>query len=241
MKSEININPIDYKRLQTIPLFQKLEDEQLAQIVQTGKVQTMNKGGFFFFQTDLAEVVYVLLAGRIKLTQLSAEGQQVLLRAISPYSMFGAVAMTHRERYPVSAEAAETSQVLAIRKEEFMPLVQRIPQLAINALSLMADNVQEFQERLREVTTERAERRLAHTLLRLAAQTGMKTSEGVVINLPLTRQELASMSGASLTSISRILSQWEKMNLVQSGQEQFVITYPHGLVNIAEDLPLEAR
>lgn len=90
----------------------------------------------------------------------------------------------------------------------------------------------------RAATSVRVERRLALTLLRLAAQTGMKTGSDVVLNLPLSRQELAQMTGMSPRSVGRILAQWEQKNLVKTGQEQFVIN-PHELTYIAEDLPLE--
>jgi CRP-like cAMP-binding protein len=235
MKSELNTNTIEIHRLKTIPLFHKLEEEQLKQIASAGKVLSMNKGGFFFFQNDLAEVVYVLLTGRIKLSQYSAEGQRVLRQALPPYTAFGARALAPRGRYSVTAEAAEDCTVLALDQAALLALAEEIPQMAHNAMALLSGDG--LQAR-RTATSVRVERRLALTLLRLAAQTGMKTGSDVVLNLPLSRQELAQMTGMSPRSVGRILAQWEQKNLVKTGQEQFVIN-PHELTYIAEDLPLE--
>jgi CRP-like cAMP-binding protein len=92
------------------------------------------------------------------------------------------------------------------------------------------------QERLRELATERVEQRVARTLLRLARQVGRKVEGGVLIDMPLSRQDLAEMTGTTLYTVSRILSQWEQQHLVETGRERILIRQPHGLVAIAEDL-----
>jgi CRP/FNR family transcriptional regulator, nitrogen oxide reductase regulator len=166
---------------------------------------------------------------------MNADGQQILMRAIGPYNLFGAVAMTQQETYPVSAETMEECAALAWTKPTIMGLIGRFPPLAINAIQLMAQYTQEFQERFRQLATERVERRLAHTLLRLASQTGKKIPEGVWIDLPLTRQDLAEMTGTTLYTVSRLLSQWEAQGLIIADRERIVIRFPHGLVSIAEE------
>jgi CRP-like cAMP-binding protein len=97
--------------------------------------------------------------------------------------------------------------------------------------------VRDFQDRVRELSTERVERRIARALIRLVRQAGKKVQEGVLIDLPLSRQDLAEMSGTTLFTVSRTLSQWESKGLIQSGRERVVVRNPHGLVSIAEDLP----
>jgi CRP-like cAMP-binding protein len=145
--------------------------------------------------------------------------------------------MTQTEVYPVTAQVAEDSTAACWSKEDFLRLVASFAKLALNAMEMMASRIQEFQDRFRELATERVERRLARTLLRLASQAGRKTEQGVLIDLPLTRQDLAEMTGTTQYTVSRILSQWETQKLVISGRERVVISFPHGLVQIAEDLP----
>jgi CRP-like cAMP-binding protein len=98
----------------------------------------------------------------------------------------------------------------------------------------MTTYIQEMQERYRELATEKVERRIARALLRLAAQVGSKTDGG--IELTFTRQELAEMSGTTLYTVSRVLSEWERQELVEAGRERVVIRNPHGVVSIAEEL-----
>jgi CRP-like cAMP-binding protein len=114
--------------------------------------------------------------------------------------------------------------------------MELFPGLALNGLRLVAGRFQELQSRYQELATERVERRVARTLLRLARQTGRRTEEGVLIDLPLSRQDLGEMTGTTLYTVSRILSNWEQQALIQTGRERVIICNPHGLVVIAEDL-----
>ena len=117
-----------------------------------------------------------------------------------------------------------------------MDFGMQVPQIALNAMGIIAERLQEIQERFRQVTTERVERRLTHTKIRLAAQSGKKVKEGILIDLTLTRQDLAEMSGTTLYTVSRMLSQWEEQELVIAERERVTIRNPHGLARIVEDV-----
>jgi CRP/FNR family transcriptional regulator, nitrogen oxide reductase regulator len=228
------LSSIDFERFGQVVLFKGLPLEALKDICRDAQLKKMPKGSFFFIQGDPADWQYLLFSGQVKLTQVNAEGQQIVLRAIGPYSLFGLVVLAQAEQYPVSAEVMEDSTALAWSKPSLMAFVTRYPAFALNAIQAMAAHTQEFQERFRQLATERVERRLAHTLLRLASQTGKKIPEGVLIDLPLTRQDLGEMTGTTLYTVSRLLSQWEDQDLIIADREHIVIRYPHGLVSIAE-------
>ncbi|NPV78333.1 MAG: Crp/Fnr family transcriptional regulator [Anaerolineae bacterium] len=231
------LSPTVIEGLTQIPLLKDLPADLIASILNVAQRRAVEEGSAFFFQGDPAEKVYVLLEGRVKLFQLTPDGQQVLLRVIGPWSLFGAIALAHGEFYPVTAQTAQNSTALYWPVSVLMGFINKSPQLAMNALQIMAGHVQEFQDRFRELATERVERRLARAILRLTSQTGKKVPEGILLNLPITRQDLAEMTGTTLYTVSRILSQWESQGLIQSGREKIIICFPHGLVNIAEDLP----
>ena len=235
MKSNTTLHPIDL--MTGTPLFKNLLESDLQRLLTAGQPQNRRQGEHYFLQGDPAERIYLAVCGRIKLLNLNQEGQQTLLRIIEPGTLFGSIALAPVENYPVSAQAAEDSAAIFWPKKLMMQLVLEMPQLALNAVQMMAAHVQEFQERFVQMATERVERRLARALLRLAAQTGRKTDEGILIDLPLSRQDLAEMTGTTLFTVSRTLRRWEEAGLVKCGRERVVVCYPHGLVGIAEDLP----
>ena len=178
----------------------------------------------------------MLLTGRVRVTQLNPEGHQVILHMIGPGDGFALVAPFSHGEYGVAAEAVEDSEALAWDGPTMERLMREFPPLAINALRFLSGRLHELQERYRELATEKVERRVARAVLRLARQAGRKTEAGILIDLPLSRQDLAEMTGTTLYTVSRILSGWEAAGLVEVGRERVVIKRGHGLVSIAEDL-----
>lgn len=227
----------DLEQLQKVALFKDLAPHELEQVYAAAQERRYEAGAFLFYQDDPADRIFVLNTGRVRLAQVSDDGQQVIMRVATAGMMIAAIALVEGVVYPVSAEAAEDTRVLSWSQSGLLALIDRYPVLGRNALRLLAGHVREFQDRYRELATERVERRLARTIIRLASQTGRKTDEGVLLDLPLTRQDLAEMSGTTLYTVSRILSQWESQGLVAVGRERVVIRFPHGLVSIADDLP----
>lgn len=218
------------------PLFEGLSQADLAAVAETARRQKAERGAFFFHEGDPATRLYVLIAGRVKLGQLTAEGQQVLLRFACAGEMFGGIGTLAGTAYPASAEAVEDCVALAWEGRAMIHLMEHHPRLAINALRLLAGQMQEMQERFRELATERVDRRLARALLRLASQTGRQMPGGILLDIRLSRQDLADMTGTTVYTVSRILSRWEQAGLVKSRRERVLIRQPNELNQVAQDL-----
>jgi CRP-like cAMP-binding protein len=226
---------IDPNKLRQVIVFQNATDDDLKLIAQHAIERSLEEGEFFFFQGDPANYAYILVSGRAKLMQTSQAGQQVNLRTISEWEMFGALgAVRENASYPATAQAMEQCTALAIKSEDLQELMATRPYLSLDLMKLMTNYIQEMQQRYRELATEKVERRIARSLLRLAAQLGTKTDSG--IELSFTRQDLAEMSGTTLYTVSRVLSDWERQGLVEAGRERVLIRNPHGVVSIAEEL-----
>jgi len=219
------------------PLFRGLNPADIRSVMEAGRIRKAAAGSFFFQQEDPAEHAYLLARGQVKLGQLTPEGQQVILNVIGPWTVFGLVAITPNARYPASAQAATDCQAFSWDRATLTRLIALYPKIAVNAMGIMATRVNEFQGQIRTLATERVERRLARVLLRLAREVGRKVEEGVLIDLNVSRQDLAEMSGTTLYTVSRTFSQWERQGLIDAGRERVIIRHPHGLVQIAEDIP----
>ncbi len=222
--------------LASIESFSNLSFSELDEIASTATHRDYDKDIYLFHQGDPAKRFHVLVAGKVKLTQLTEDGQQVILRYVSPGEAFAVIAVLSKIPYPVTAMTVNPVSLLTWDDQTMLGLMEKYPKLAINSLSILAEHIQEFQDRFREIATERVERRIARALLRLANQTGVKVENGILIDLSLTRQDLAEMTGTTLYTVSRTLSQWEKDGLVHSQREQVTILSPHRLVVIAEEM-----
>ncbi|MFN8414286.1 MAG: Crp/Fnr family transcriptional regulator [Anaerolineales bacterium] len=228
---------ISFKDLQQVIVFEHATDDDLQLILENGVNRSIETDGFFFFQGDPADYFYILTSGQAKLMQSNPSGQQVNLRTIYPWQMFGALgAIRANATYPASAQAHEDSTALAIKSEFILNMMQTRPYLSTGLMNLMTTYIQEMQSRYRELATERVEQRVANALLRLAGQSGQRVGKEAEIELSFSRQDVAEMTGTTLFTISRLLSEWERKGLIETGRERIKILKPHSLVQIAEGI-----
>jgi CRP-like cAMP-binding protein len=230
------------KLIAAVPLFNGLDRSALDDVEREGRIVRAASGRAFFREGEPARVFYVLRSGRVKFTQTTAEGHEVILRIVGSGEPFGGVAaFVENAIYPVTARAVEAAEAYAWDGAKMLALMRRFPEIGINAARLIANRFHDLQRQHRELMTERVERRIARALLRLALGAGRRVEGGVEIDFPLSRQDLAQMTGTTLFTVSRILSAWEHDGLIAAGRRRVVVKRPHALVQIAEDFPLSPR
>src|SRR5512138_393406 len=173
---------VERSLLESVALFRGLDDEALDDVVRASTGYRIPKGEAIFCQGDEAHAFFVLTEGRLKVTQTTADGQQVLVRHIGEGEMFGCVAVLGPRRYPGTAVALTDSEAIGWTARMTADLMERHPKIALNALGTIGGRLQETQARLREMSTEPVERRIAHALLRLIRQAGRQVEEGVLID-----------------------------------------------------------
>jgi CRP-like cAMP-binding protein len=222
--------------LRQVNVFAEASDSDLEEIVQNSIERSVEEGGFLFFQGDAAEYLYVLTKGLVKLVQSNPSGKQVNIRTIQPWEMFAALGAVRKDAfYPANAQALQDSSALAIRSDYMNGMMQTRPFLAIALTRLLTSNIQEMQARYRELATERVEQRIAHTLLRLVSQTAKGVaSDAAGIELEFSRQDLAEMAGTTLFTVSRVISEWEKLGVIKAGREKIRVKNQPELRKIAD-------
>ena len=229
----MKVSPQDIKQ---VVVFQHATDEDLELILKNSITRSIEEGSFFFMQGDDADYLYILTSGQVKLMQSNPNGQQVNLRTIYPWQMFGALGAVRSDGapYPASAQTLEDSTALATPSLFLRSMLETRPYLSFDLMNLMTSYIQEMQARYRELATERVEQRVANALVRLAGQAGIKSDEEAGIELSFSRQDVAEMTGTTLYTVSRLLSDWERKGILKTGREKIAIINPHELVRIAD-------
>lgn len=216
------------------PLTQGLKTAEVLRVVRAGRKVTAGSGEYYFLQGEHCRHVYLLLRGRVKLAQTTAEGDQVTARLVGPKEIFGWAPLWGRPTYSTSAEVLEAAEALRWDAASLGQLFLELPVLALNALRMTGEELHELRIRFLELATVPVERRLARTLLRLAARAGRLVPTGTLIDFPLTRQELAEMTGTTLHTVSRTLSRWKQSGIVAAGRRRIVIRRPDLLAAVAD-------
>jgi CRP-like cAMP-binding protein len=136
--------------------------------------------------------------------------------------------------YPATAIAAVDSIALGWPSSSWTRLTAKYPSLAGSVMQTIDNRLQDTQARVIEISNEQVEQRVAHALLRLAKQAGRKVEAGIEIDFPISRQDIAEITGTTLHTVSRILSAWESQGLVEGGRQRIVLRDPHRLQLLAE-------
>ena len=153
--------------LRPVALFTGLDGSALLSVSEAARIRETKAGVSFFREGDPAESFFVVQSGSVKLTQVTPEGHQVVLRLISAGDPFGGVAAFGGGTYPVSAEAVTDVTALEWPGAVMASLMETYPKLAINAARFVAARLHELQVQYRQLATEKVERRVARALLRL--------------------------------------------------------------------------
>jgi CRP-like cAMP-binding protein len=225
---------VDRSLVAKLPLFAGLAADALDDILHEARAVHHAKNSVVFEEGGDATSFFVLVHGHVRASKTTPDGQQVVVRYVVPGEVFGVAMAIGLARYPATAAAVDDSVVLVWPAAIWPRLVEKYPALASNALQTVGSRLQDTHTRVVEMSTEQVERRVAHALLRLAQQAGRTVEAGVEIDFPISRQDIAEMTGTTLHTVSRILSAWEQQGLVEGGRQRIVIRNPSKLLTLAE-------
>ncbi len=216
------------------PFLAGLEPAEIHTFIEQGRLRHAQEGAYLFHQGDFADTFYILSEGRVRLLQLGPDGNQVTLSYFGPGDGLGIIVALSEMPYPASAEVIEDSTTLSWNRYTTQEMMLQMPQLALNGMELIAGRFAQLQELYFEMATQRVEQRIALTLLRLARQFGKRIEDGVLIDMSLSRQELADMTGTNIYNVSRILSKWEQAGIVRTGRREVTLCKAHQLILLTE-------
>jgi CRP-like cAMP-binding protein len=225
---------IDPSLITDVPAFAGLSVLERREILSEARSLRYPKDSAVFDQGAEADSFFVLLHGHLRVEKTTPQGDQIVVRYVSAGELFGVAQALALKTYPATAIAAVDSLALAWPSAAWSKLIAKFPSIAARALQTVGNRLQDTQARVLEMSSEQVEQRVAHALLRLAKQAGRKVEHGVEIDFPISRQDVAEMTGATLHTVSRILSAWEQQGLVEGGRQRIVLRDPHRLFALAE-------
>jgi CRP-like cAMP-binding protein len=204
-------------------VFDGLTDAERADWLKSATPSTLDRSQTLARQGEPARQFVVVQNGFLKLLQVTPDGEEIIVRFVGPGEPFGGVVVLGDVPYPVTAVVVQPTTVLAWSRPQLLDLLSKYPVVRTNIMREMTSHMTDALTRVRELSSAPVEQRLASTLLRLARQYGQKTDEGVLIAQPLTRQDLAELTGTTLYTVSRTLSKWKGVGLVSSRRRQLVL------------------
>lgn len=208
-------------------LFAGLSQCECEEIAANAQLKAYVNDEILYMEGQTARNLALILSGSVKISRIGPNGNEVILWMAKAGDTIGVLADSLTRSHTCSACAMEPGTMLVWDFGRLQRFLEEFPRIRINIGAILSSRLNELQERFREVATEKVDKRVALAILRLAKQIGKPARGG--IELLLTREELAQMTGTTLFSISRLLSKWGEEGLVLPLREAVVVLDAKGL------------
>lgn len=216
------------------PLFTGLTEEDWKEVADLLVERCYAKDAYIFFEGDPPEAIYVVWIGQVKLVHHSEEGRDIVTEVLGAGRMFGEMAIFDGTPYSATAQAMEPTALVSIARNDYLNLLQRFPPVAIAVVGELTRRLRSALVLARSLAVEKVTQRIARLLLKLASANGRAVDDGLVIEMPLTRQDIADMTGTTVETAIRVLSRFRRMGWVTTRRGRVVVTDPDALAALAD-------
>jgi CRP-like cAMP-binding protein len=209
--------------LKKVSIFNTLSQQEEKEVSRYLSLSTFRKKEAIFSEGDSSDWFYIVKSGKVKITKLSQEGKELILEVISPLEFFGGIAVIRGFPYPANAVAMEDTELVKIARKDLLSLMDRFPALMYCMAMNIGDRIKGSHETLKSIALEKVEARIAALLVKLSDKAGEKITEGVLINMKLTKQDIAEMVGTTVETSIRTMSKLTKAGIVSAKAGKIVI------------------
>lgn len=204
-------------------IFSVLTEQELEEISTYFKKVNFKNNEYAFIEGEPSEWLYLVAKGRIKVLKHTQMGKDIILEIMSPGDVFGGIAVLDNKPYPASAQAMESVTVIRINRRNLFNVMDEYPALKLTIVKYFSDRLRDAHETLKNIATERVERRIAALLLKLSEKIGVKDRDYKKIDFSLTRQEIAEMVGTTVETCIRTISKFQKQGMVKSSEGRILV------------------
>jgi CRP-like cAMP-binding protein len=189
---------------------------EIKELLRFGDRKIKCEKGTFLFQEGMEAVeLFIVISGKIQISKITEDGRELSLRICGENEICGELTLfTDNPKYLLSAKVLEDGEVVAIRKDVLENEIFQDSTLAFEFMKWMSDHFRKTQTKFRDLVLNGKRGALFSTLIRMSNSFGVKQKEGILIDLPLTNQELANFCGTSRESTNRILSELKRDNVI---------------------------
>ena len=206
---------MDAQFLRNVSLFQSLSTEELEPLARMTIVRTFSKDSVIILAEEEGDSLFIIKKGQVKVSIVSEDGREVILSLLGDGAVFGELSLLDGKPRSANVIATGETVLIMLRRRDFLQLVHKAPQIAIELLAELASRLRRTDRQIEGLALLDVTSRISETLLQLADDNGVETEEGVIINNRPTHQELANMSGTTRETVSRVLKRLEAQGYIR--------------------------
>ncbi len=207
-----------------IPIFSELGDKDIQELNSCLVREHYARKKEIFLEGDAPDWFYIVMSGKVKVTKISGDGREIIIEVISPCDFFGGFAVLKGFPFPANAVAMEDSEIFKLSRRDLLKIIDRFPSVMFSITSSLGERTRGLQETLKNIALERVESRIAALLVKLADKTGDGINAGeAVIDMHITKQDIAQMVGTTVETAIRIMSRFRKSGVIANKNGKIVI------------------
>lgn len=194
--------------IEAVPIFSNLSNEEMLEIARITTEKSYQKGEHIYLSGDMGSKLYVIHSGRVKISRISPSGKEQVIRVLGAGDFMGELSLFSSSTFTDNSEVLEDTTLCLIEGQHIKNLMAKYPAIAFKVLEELSHRLSAAENLIENISIHSVEKRLADTLLNLANHEGE-------VHLPMRRQDLASNLGMSQETLSRKLSSFQQLGLIE--------------------------
>jgi len=209
--------------LRRVPLFDSLGERELEALAELTFSRTFAQDQLIILAEEMGDTLFIVRRGQVKVSLIHATGKEFILSLLGEGEFFGELAILDQRPRSANVVAMEETELLMLRRQDFLGLVRRVPEIAVALLEALAARLRRTDEQVGGLALLDVHNRVAQTILRLAVDRGVESDEGLILEQRPTHQQLANMAGTTRETVTRVLSQLERDGYVTSRGRRLLV------------------
>lgn len=215
---------LDEKILEEIPFFDGLLEEEKKKIFEGVEFYTVNIGDIVFESGDIADKLYILKEGKIKIYKNLLDGREQILYIYSSGDFVGGLNLLKDHEYRYIGEVIEKGMVVTLSKDKFDEIILENATILKKILEKSYDRIRLAEGLIDRLFNGTADGKVAGLLIDLADIFGKMTKEGLLLDFPISREEMASFAGTSRETVTRKIHQFKDLGYLElQGNKKILI------------------
>jgi len=208
--------------LQKIELLASLTEEELRLISTQFIIKQIKKNETILYEEDTNNFMYMILSGKLKVVQTTSDGKEIILAIHQSGQTFGEISLIDGKTSPATVMAAEDSLIVLVPKKDFHEILAKHSKVLYNLLNILSARLRDAWDKLRILTYKAPDERIRSLFLMLSLQSGGKTADSTLLNITLTHQDIADMTGLTRETVTRILNKWQNAGKITIMKNKFI-------------------
>jgi len=213
--------------IKTVNLFAAMKDEQIEAISKITMLKTVPKNYVVFQEGEKGDALFIVVKGKVKVLLYGEDGREYILDVIGADGFFGELSLIDELPRSANVMTVEESELLVIRRADFMRLLMENPAITINILKMLSRRLRAADERIKGLAFLSVEGRILKYLMEIGEETGVKVKDHLVIEHGPTQIEIANSCGCSRETVSRMIKNMIEKGIISVRKRSYTVHLSH--------------